>query len=104
MIFLRKMSEKKYSLEITEYFSKKAIKIVKKNSKLDIKIRKVLKILEINPFHNSLHTHRVQAPKWGLVFSSHITKDLRLLWDFKNEKLVILVIDIGGHEGSKSVY
>jgi mRNA-degrading endonuclease YafQ of YafQ-DinJ toxin-antitoxin module len=46
----------------------------------------------------------VISPKWGEIYSSRITKDLRVLWDFSENRLVIIIIDIGGHEGSKAVY
>jgi mRNA-degrading endonuclease YafQ of YafQ-DinJ toxin-antitoxin module len=65
---------------------------------------KVLSNLIENPFLYSLGTHRVNTPKWGRVYSSRVTKDIRIIWDFKDKKLIILVLDIGGHEGSKSVY
>lgn len=96
------MSEYKY--QFTNNFEKKSSKLFKKSNKLRKRFFKTLfQILE-EPFYKGLKTHKVNSPKWGEVYSSRITNDLRVLWDFAGNGLIILVIDIGGHEGSKSVY
>jgi mRNA-degrading endonuclease YafQ of YafQ-DinJ toxin-antitoxin module len=39
------------------------------------------------------------------VYSSSISGDLRIIWEFsENEINIIDLLDIGGHSGSKSVY
>jgi len=38
-------------------------------------------------------------------FSSWLDPDLRIIWNFDGEnKIVIILLDIGGHSGGKSVY
>jgi mRNA-degrading endonuclease YafQ of YafQ-DinJ toxin-antitoxin module len=98
------MNQPKYELSTTKRLDKKVRKIIKKNKKLDKRLRKVFKQLKEDPFYKGLKTHKVNSPKWGELYSSRITKDLRVLWDFSENELIIIVIDIGGHEGSKAVY
>jgi mRNA-degrading endonuclease RelE of RelBE toxin-antitoxin system len=94
----------KYKYQFTKNFERKSSKIFKKNNSLRKKFFQTLSTILGDPFYNSLRTHKVNTSKWGKVYSSRITKDLRVLWDFIDDDLVILIIDIGGHEGSKSVY
>ena len=45
-------------------------------------------------------THRGRA-----AFSSSVTGDLRIIWDYSDDEVNMLdVIDTGGHEGGKGVY
>ena len=93
-----------YKYQFTRNFERKSSKLFKMNNSLRKKFHKTfLKILE-EPFYKGLRTHKVDTPKWGKVYSSRITKDIRVLWDFAHNDLIILIIDIGGHEGSKSAY
>ncbi len=96
------MSEYKY--QFTSNFEKKSSKLFKKNSTLRKRFYKTLFQILKNPFYKGLRTHRVNTPKWGEVYSSRVTGDLRILWDFIEDNLIILIIDIGGHEGSRSIY
>jgi mRNA-degrading endonuclease YafQ of YafQ-DinJ toxin-antitoxin module len=98
------MKQLKYELSTTKRLDKKVRKIIKKNKKLDKRLRKVFKQLKKDPFYKGLKTHKVNSSKWGEIYSFRITKDLRVLWDFDREGLIIIIIDIGGHEGSKAVY
>ena len=98
------MNQETYSIRITKNLNKKIRKLIKGDKRLDSRLRKVFKFLKIDPFYKGLRTHKVNTSKWGEVYSSRVTGDLRILWDFVEEELVILIIDIGGHEGSKSVY
>ncbi|MFW6283344.1 MAG: hypothetical protein ACOC1P_04805 [Minisyncoccales bacterium] len=57
-----------------------------------------------NPFYPSLKSHKVNIKK-GFVFSSKITSDVRIIWDYHNKKANILdILDIGGYEGKDKVY
>jgi len=98
------MKEERYSLNTTSRVDKEISKVVKKDKKLDNRFRKVFRQVEVDPFYKGLRTHKVKTSKWGEVYSSKITGDLRILWDFVEDNLIILIIDIGGHEGSRSVY
>jgi len=40
-----------------------------------------------------------------LAYSSRLTNDLRIIWNFENGKTKVLdVFDIGGHSGKSKVY
>ena len=95
---------KKYDYKFSKNFERKSSKLFSKDSTLRKKFYKVLKQLCDNPFVLGLKTHKVNTPKWGKSFSSKITKDLRVVWKMEDGELVILIVDIGGHSGSKSVY
>ncbi|MFA7142439.1 MAG: hypothetical protein WC175_00425 [Candidatus Dojkabacteria bacterium] len=99
-----KMSKDKYSLNTTKSVDKKIRKLGKGNKRLDKEMRRTFKQLEKNPFYKSLKTHKVNTGKWGEAYSSRVTGDIRILWYLYDKNLLILIIDIGGHSGSKSVY
>lgn len=86
-------------------FLKKAKKFIKKNQQHREKLNKTINLLIENPFNLSLKTHRVQHRFAGKAFSSHVTGNIRLIWDFtKDNKNKILLIDLGGHSGKDKVY
>ena len=94
----------KYNLEFTKKAAKKYKKLTAKNKDLQEKIQETLKILLENPFHAKLKTHKVQITNYGIVHSSSVTQDIRIIWDIENDKITITLLDIGGHSGSKGVY
>lgn len=62
-------------------------------------IRKAFKIIAIDPFHQSLKTHSVNISSLGEAWSSRVSGDLRLIWQFdENDKLVILALRLQGHD------
>jgi mRNA interferase YafQ len=64
---------------------------------LDLK----LKLLGQDPWEPSLKSHKVNTELFGKVFSSSVTSDLRIIWNYnKNTKLieVLELLDIGGHD------
>ena len=95
---------KKYQLEFTKKAAKKYKKLTTKNKHLQDKVQETLKILIDEPFHSKLKTHKVQITNYGIVYSSRITQDVRIIWDIEKEKLTIILLDIGGHSGGKGVY
>lgn len=94
----------KYHLEFTKKVAKKYKKLTTKNIQLQEKIHETLKVLVDDPFHSRLKTHKVQITNYGIVYSSSITKDIRIIWDFEKDKITIILLDIGGHSGGKGVY
>jgi len=86
-------------------FKKSYKKIVKNNRKLKIKVEKTLNLLKTNFSYPSLRTHKANTIKYGLKFSSSVTDDIRIIWDFdKNNNLVIRALDIGKHSGKFRIY
>jgi mRNA-degrading endonuclease YafQ of YafQ-DinJ toxin-antitoxin module len=94
-----------YELKPKNYFVKKYQKLVKKNSLLEGKIEKVFDKMIVDPFEISLKTHKVRS-KFGVeAFSTSINGDLRIIWDFSQNRINIIdLLDIGGHSGSSKVY
>ncbi len=90
----------------TKEFKKSYKKLFKHNKELQIKIVKILLKMENDPFYPSLKTHQVSLTKYDKkVWSSSITGDIRIIWTFDNENnLIILLLNIGGHSGTNSVY
>ncbi len=93
----------KYTLYISPQ-AQRDIKIFKKkSSKIFQKIISVLNALSESPFNQRLRTHKVQTSKHGVVYSTRITGDLRIIWNYKDDEIIV-VITIGGHSGKNSVY
>ena len=94
-----------YQLAPFRYFLKKSQKFVKNNRRHQQKLAHALKILTENPFSLSLKTHRISHKITGKAFSSWVTGDIRIIWDFtKDTQSIILLIDLGGHSGKNKVY
>ena len=63
----------------------------------------VIDRLSYNPFYPSLKTHSVDIASLGKVYSSRVTGDIRIVWAFK-EDLIIVLYRVGGHSGGSNVY
>ena len=94
----------KYRLEFTKKAARKYKKLTSKNKVLQETIQETLKVLVDDPFHLNLKTHKVQITNYGIVYSSRITRDLRIIWEIEKERITVVLLDIGGHSGAKSVY
>lgn len=94
----------KYHLEFTKKTARKYKKLTVKNTHLQEKIQEILKVLVDAPFHSKLKTHKVHITNYGIVYSSQVTQDIRIIWDLEKERITIILLDIGGHSGSKGVY
>jgi len=91
-----------FKINPTDKFKKKAAKLIKKTPKLKSKIESTLKILVENPFYPSLKSHKVNDSKGRQAFSSYVTGDLRILWDYSQNHIQVLdILDIGGHSGGE---
>ncbi len=96
-----------FDINFSKYSRKKAEKLVSKSKELRQKLGQTLIILSETPFDLALKTHKVNSKKFGERYSSRLTGDLRIIWDFdKDTRLVkiIMIQDIGGHSGNKGVY
>jgi mRNA-degrading endonuclease YafQ of YafQ-DinJ toxin-antitoxin module len=90
---------KDFIVHLSTNFDKKFKKLVKSNKALKKEIFKSLETLSSDPFYSSLRTHKVFHRVYGLSFSSRITGDIRIIWDFDdNNTMVIIALDIGGHD------
>jgi addiction module RelE/StbE family toxin len=94
-----------YRINTKPSFDKTYKKLIKKDAALKSKVQKVFELLSENPNYPSLKSHKVQTPNFGECWSSRVTGDIRLIWDFdEDDNVIILVLDIGGHSGSSKVY
>jgi len=80
-------------------------KLVKTDGILKKRLMTALKKLSLDPTHPSLRSHKVNTPDYGVSWSSRVTGDIRIIWKYgSSERLIILLLDIGGHSGSHKVY
>ncbi len=94
-----------FHLNRTCKFIKKAKKLIKGNPTLKSKIRNTFNLLCKNPFYPSLKSHKVKDKNANPAFSSRVTGDIRIIWNYQDGKANIIdIIDIGGHEGKNKVY
>jgi len=65
-------------------------------------------MLSENPKCPSLQSHPYVNEKFGKVWSCWATGDVRIvfeyIFEYTDQNLVLLLLDIGGHSGKNSVY
>jgi mRNA-degrading endonuclease YafQ of YafQ-DinJ toxin-antitoxin module len=89
----------KYQLRLSSKFKKALKKYSKKNKQLQKKVIEVLDIMSRDPFDRTLRTHKVTNPRFSHAWSSRVTGDVRIIWDFdEDENAVILLFEVGGHD------
>jgi mRNA-degrading endonuclease YafQ of YafQ-DinJ toxin-antitoxin module len=86
-----------YSLEITEAYSKKLIKFLKKHKDITPKYKKIIRLLEADPFHPSLRLHKLSG-KLDMLYSVSIDMQYRISIEFYVENKKIIPIHIGTHD------
>lgn len=91
-----------FDLHFRSKFVRKVRKLTRRNGELRSKVDAALAMLRMDPFDRSLQTHKATNPEGDRVFSSKVTGDLRITWDFLNGAARIL--DIGGHSGRRRIY
>ena len=75
------------------------------NPALQQKILNALELLRHDPNDQRLRSHKVFGKNGQLAFSSRVTADVRILWDYRKGKTRILdLFDLGGHSGARKVY
>lgn len=86
-------------------FTRKYAKLVKRDRSLERQINTVLDLLADDPRDPRLKSHKVPAWDKKQAFSSSVTGDLRIVWRYSETEVELIdLVDIGGHEGGKSVY
>ena len=67
--------------------------------------KKALNLLRQEPFYPSLKTHRVNTRTFGKRWSSWITGDIRIIWDFdQKENMIIILFAIVSYSGTHREY
>jgi mRNA-degrading endonuclease YafQ of YafQ-DinJ toxin-antitoxin module len=91
-------------------FSKSVDKTIKKyfvkNEQLMKKLGKALETLSLDPKHNSLNSHKVDTKNNFEVWSSWITGDWRIIWQYNEvtNEAVIICLELGTHSGKSGIY
>ena len=94
-----------FTLVFTKNFDETYASVIKENKEVEKKARKALHFLEQDPFYPSLKTHKANTKNYGEKWSSWVTGDIRIIWDYDTEKrLIIILLDIGKHSGTYKVY
>jgi mRNA-degrading endonuclease YafQ of YafQ-DinJ toxin-antitoxin module len=79
-----------FQVEFSKYFQKQYKKLIKNNKILENRVDVALTKLLENPESNS---HKV-----GEYWSCRVTGDVRIIWEYKDDELVLLLLKIGGHD------
>jgi len=86
-------------------FDKSYRKLSNNNEEIKRRVKKTLFLLKGNHHHPSLKSHKVNTKKYGIRFSSRVTGDIRIIWDFDKGKLkIIQIFDISKHSGRYKTY
>lgn len=93
-----------FKVESSKTFRRKYAKLIANNQLVRLRVDSVIEQLKNNPWHAALKTHKVNTPKWGEAYSSRATGDIRIIWRRLDKQLILILVDIGGHSGSKTVY
>ena len=94
-----------YALLYRPHFLRRLEVLLKRNPSLRKRFEKTLGHLETNPYQPLLRTHKIVRRNGDSAFSSRVTRDLRVIWEFSAEQVHALdLLDTGGHEGARKVY
>lgn len=85
-----------FAIVYSKSFKKQYKKLIKNNPQMEKRIDTALMKLSQNPEQIS---HKV-----GNFWSSRVTGDIRIIWEYKQGELTLLLLKIGGHSGKNSVY
>lgn len=85
-----------YTLIYTPAYNKRAKKFIKAHAELAGQYAKTLKILEINPLHNSLRLHPLRGKLTGL-HSVSINMQYRITLELIIKNDQILLVNVGDH-------
>lgn len=86
-----------YKLCFTRSYNRVAARFLKLHPELEEQYRKTLKLLELNPFHNSLRLHAIKG-KIENLYSVSINIRYRLLIILIISEKTIIPVNIGSHE------
>ncbi len=94
-----------FTFLVTDPFKTSREKVVGNDEQLQKRLKTFLQKLTMNPLHPSLKSHKVNTQNHGVRWSSRVTDDIRVIWDYAaDQRLAILLLDIGGHSGTHKVY
>jgi mRNA-degrading endonuclease YafQ of YafQ-DinJ toxin-antitoxin module len=94
----------KYDLEFTTKADRMLAKYIKNNPVLAKKFRSTFEKLTEEQFSPTLGTHKIFSKDFGMAYSTRVTGDLRIIWNYRKNQITILIYTIGSHSGKKAVY
>ncbi len=94
-----------YILRFLDSFKPTYDALVKGTREKEKRTKKALNLLRQEPFYPSLKSHKANTRSFGERWSSWITGDLRIIWDFdQEEKMIIILFAIVTHTGTHREY
>ena len=94
-----------YLLVSTSSYDSSYKKLIKGDKEKEKRAKKAVKIMRVDPFYPSLKSHKVNTRKFGKKWTSWITGDLRIIWDFDaNVHERIILLSISTHTGTHREY
>jgi mRNA-degrading endonuclease YafQ of YafQ-DinJ toxin-antitoxin module len=93
-----------FLLLFTPRFRRDYRHLSKRDHALEARIDEILALLAENPRDPRLKSHKVTDRSGEPAFSSEVTGDVRIIWLYGEEPNTLVLLDIGGHSGSKKVY
>lgn len=97
----------KFNVNFSLQFKVKLRKLADQNKQIIKKVDKSIDLLRKDPFYPSLKSHKIIRTNGDSVFSSNVSNDLRIIWQYSSETnacQVLDILDIGGHSGKNKVY
>jgi len=86
-----------YRIVYTDAYVKRAKRFARKHPDIIPQYENTLKLLEINPFHDSLELHKLKGKLSG-HYAVSINIYYRIRLDLISEGNKILLIDVGSHD------
>ncbi len=94
-----------YTPVSTPTFDETYKKLIKGDLEKEKRTKKAIDLMRTDPFYPSLKSHKVNTRNFGEKWSSWITGDLRIIWDFDEaDKQIIFLFAITKHSGSHREY
>jgi len=86
-----------FRIVYTPGYNRRAARFLKKHPEILSQYEKVLKLLEINPFHPSLRLHRLKGPL-SQLHSVSINISYRITMEIILDDRRIIPVDVGPHD------
>lgn len=86
-----------YTLTYPDSYIRRARKFLRKHTEIHSQYEKTLRLLELDPFHPSLRTHKLEGRLQGL-FSVSINMSYRIVMEMEINDEEIILINIGSHD------
>ncbi len=86
-----------YTLIYPDSYIRRARKFLRKHTEIHSQYEKTLRLLELDPYHPSLRTHKLEGRLQGL-FSVSVNMSYRIVMELEIYDEEIILINIGSHD------